>query len=169
MCREAAAREGVEVRLLHCDAREIDFDSEFDAVLNLWTSFGYLESDAEDQKVLDAVYRALKPGGAFLIEMINAYSLIARHVPRDWMETAEGVHVLIDRHFDTATSRHCERQAAIYPDGRRREIDIVLRLYTCPELTRMLEAAGLRAEAVFGDDWSALLAESRRMAVLARR
>ena len=65
-CREAAAREGIEPQLMRVDMRGIAFNAEFDAVINVFTSFGYLESDEEDQRVLYAVARALKPGGKVL-------------------------------------------------------------------------------------------------------
>ena len=52
--------------------RRIPFEGEFDAVINMFTAFGYLESEEEDQEVLRQVYKALKPGGVFLLEMYIA-------------------------------------------------------------------------------------------------
>src|SRR2546421_15037 len=69
--RAAAGGRGVDVRWVHGDMREIPFAAEFDAVLNLFTAFGYLETDEEDQKVLAGVQKALKPGGRFLMEIIH--------------------------------------------------------------------------------------------------
>ena len=34
--------------------REIPFEGNFDAVINMFTAFGYLESEEEDAKVLQA-------------------------------------------------------------------------------------------------------------------
>jgi SAM-dependent methyltransferase len=43
----------------------------FDAVLNLFNAFGYLEDEAQDELVLAEVARVLAPGGRFLQELAN--------------------------------------------------------------------------------------------------
>jgi ubiquinone/menaquinone biosynthesis C-methylase UbiE len=69
--KEEAAKAGVEVRWIHSDMRAIPFQDESDAVINIFTSFGYLETEAEDAEVLRAVHTALKPGGTLLLEFVN--------------------------------------------------------------------------------------------------
>jgi len=49
------------------DMREINFNEEFDVVLNWFTSFGYF-SHEENLKVLENFYNALKPGGLLIFE-----------------------------------------------------------------------------------------------------
>lgn len=41
----------------------------YDAILNLWTSFGYFETPAEDHRSLAAWFSELKPGGVFIMEI----------------------------------------------------------------------------------------------------
>lgn len=53
------------------DMREPCQENYFDFILNLFTSFGYYDQDTENQKVLDAVYTMLKPGGRFFLDFIN--------------------------------------------------------------------------------------------------
>ena len=50
-----AASAGVDLPLVRSDMRELPFEGRFDAVINIFTSFGYLNSDEEDQKVLHQV------------------------------------------------------------------------------------------------------------------
>ena len=51
-------------KLMRADYRELPFAEEsFDAAFNLFTSLGYL-GDEEDVKVLAAIRRVLRPGGA---------------------------------------------------------------------------------------------------------
>lgn len=45
---------------------------EFDAVVNLFTTFGYFLDDSENKKVLKSVNRMLKQDGLFLIDFMNA-------------------------------------------------------------------------------------------------
>ena len=51
------------VRWVYSDVREILLVDEFDAIINIFTAFGYFESDAENQQVLHQVHKAL-PAGA---------------------------------------------------------------------------------------------------------
>jgi len=44
----------------------------YDAVLNLFTSFGYFTSLRDNSRTIDAVHAALRPGGIFLIDYFNA-------------------------------------------------------------------------------------------------
>ena len=45
----------------------ISYRSEFDAVINMFYSFGFFETDAENLAVLENFFSALKPGGKFLM------------------------------------------------------------------------------------------------------
>lgn len=167
--REAEGR-GLKVGLELRDMRDVPFADEFDAVINIFTSFGYLESDDEDQKVLDAVCRALKPGGLFLIELMHRDSLARILQTRGWYETAAGLKVLDERKFDQLTGRDEVRNVTIYPDGTTREASYSVRIYTLTELARMLATASLKIEATYGGaDGGAFTLESRRLAILARK
>ncbi|HOP80891.1 MAG TPA: methyltransferase domain-containing protein, partial [Armatimonadota bacterium] len=165
-----AALEGIYLRLITCDMREIDFDSEFDLVINLFTSFGYLETDEEDQKVLNAVARALKPGGRFLIDVQNRDALMKQFIPRHWEETADGRILLAYRCFDPISGRINCREICIYPDGRRKETGHSIRLYTYNELDRMLKSAGLTTISAWGDfEGSRFTPETERMILLSEK
>src|SRR5256885_2833594 len=61
---------GLEISWVEGDMRELPFIEEFDAVINIFTSFGYFEDEDEDQQVLFQVQQALKPGGLFLLETV---------------------------------------------------------------------------------------------------
>src|SRR6185503_17029472 len=56
VAREAAEREGLRATFVERDARDLDFDGEFDAAVNLFTSaIGYFDEEAENQRVVDGV------------------------------------------------------------------------------------------------------------------
>jgi len=166
-----AAREaGVKVDLRRIDMREIQFREEFDAVFNLWTSFGYFESESEDRLVLDRAYRALRPGGAFVLETVNLYSVLRRFEPRSWHELGEGRMLLEERSFDPWTGRMQSGWTLIEPTGERIEMAFATRAYTLVEIVRMLTSVGFEVERAFGDyQGSEYAIDSRRMIVVARR
>jgi SAM-dependent methyltransferase len=170
LAREAAEAEGLEVEFVQSDMRELAFDAEFDGAINLFSSFGYFESDDDDRLVLERVARALRPGGRLLIELVNALGLAARYQAHRWEEAADGVVMLDDREWDLFEGRNRARWTFIRPDGDRSELRHVIRLYAPWELVRLLRSAGLE----FEDAWAGLHDEplahdSFRMALRARR
>ena len=68
------------------DMREIDFDSEFNAVVILGCSFGF-GSDAENYRTLENIVRALKPGGRLLLTGQHPYAASNRscHGETEWV------------------------------------------------------------------------------------
>ncbi|MFA0734827.1 MAG: hypothetical protein OGMRLDGQ_001327 [Candidatus Fervidibacter sp.] len=166
--RKRAESEGLSVTFLHCDMREIDFADEFDAVINMFTSFGYLESEAEDEKVLGKVAQALKSGGKFLLDVVNRDRLVRDFQAREWHAADEGWLVLEERTFDHLSGRMETRWVCVARDGVRYERLSSVRLYTTSELRTMLERAGLKVTNLFGDyDGSPYSWDSQRLIVVA--
>lgn len=150
--------------------REIDFVGEFDAVINMFTSFGYLESEAEDEKVLEKVSQALKEGGKFLLDVMNRDWLVRNFQPMGWRADDEGWFVLEERTFDHLSGRVETRWIFIARDGVRYERLSSIRLYTASELRTMLERAGLQVINLFGDyDGSTYTWDSQRLIIVATR
>ncbi len=168
--RKRAESEGLNVTFLQCDMREIDFKDEFDAIINMFTSFGYLESEAEDEKVLGKVDQALKSGGKFLLDVVNRDRLVRDFQGREWHAADEGWLVLEERTFDHLSGRMETRWICVARDGVRYERLSSVRLYTASELRTMLERAGLKVTDLFGDyDGSPYSWDSQRLIVVARK
>lgn len=170
VAKKRAEQEGLKVVFLHCDMREIDFNNEFDAVINMFSSFGYLENEAEDEKVLAKVAQALKEGGKFLLDVMNRDWLVRNFQPMGWRADDEGWFVLEERTFDHLSGRVETRWIFIARDGVRYERLSSIRLYTVSELRTMLERAGLQVTNLFGDyDSSPYTWDSQRLIVVATR
>ncbi|MCA9460194.1 MAG: class I SAM-dependent methyltransferase [Nanoarchaeota archaeon] len=60
---------GTKVRFLEKDLRNLgnDMYENFDAVINMFYSFGFFESDEENFKVMEEFYKSLKAKGSFLL------------------------------------------------------------------------------------------------------
>jgi SAM-dependent methyltransferase len=168
--RAAASEASVEVELLRADMRELPFAGGFDAVLNLWTSFGYMESVEEDQRALEAMARALEPGGLWLGDLLNVLWVVRSGEERRRRELDDGTILSQEGSYDVRTGRHDVVWTIERSDGRRVELASSLRLYTLPELEPMLERAGLQADGVWGGfDGSEYGLDSRRLIVRATR
>lgn len=168
--RAEAARLGAAVRWAHGDASQLPFVEEFDAVINVFTSFGYFESDDENQAVLAQVYKALRPGGLFLLDLMHRDALMRYYQPYGVTHGEGGTLITEERRFDQLRGRSHVHVTLILADGRRSEHDYSMRAYTPSELATMFARAGLEVAASYGGlDGSSLTLESRRLVMLGRR
>ena len=171
LASEAAKAAGVQIETVHADMRDIPFEDHFDAMINMFSSFGYLESEAEDARVLDAVRCSLRPGGVALLDLLNRDWVIANYETEDSHTDPDGTLYLEHRRLDLETSRNHVSFTVVSPDGTRREVDgHHIRLYTLREVRGMLAGAGLIYEGVHGGyEAEPYGIETRRMIVVARR
>ncbi len=169
--RNAAHEAGVELEGVCSDMRVIPFESEFDVVINMFTAFGYLESETEDAGVLSAVEKALKPGGKLLLDMLNREWVVNNYVQNEWRREDDGTLYLEHRNLDLLTSRNRVSFTIIGPDGvQRRTTGHDIRLYTLTEIGAMLRAAGLTFRGVLGGyEAEPYAIETRRMIVVAEK
>ena len=170
VAREAADAAGVAVEWHRADMRDIpaQWAGRFDYIINIFTAFGYFEAEAENQRVLAGVARALKPGGRFLIESINRDGVMGGFRERGWRE-ADGLLVCTEVSFDPISGM-ASTVDQWDEDGERQSLHHSVRLYTPTELAAMLRAAGLEPVATDGGlTDKELTHESRRVAIVAEK
>ena len=80
IARKTAELENVAtVEFVKADARDIPYTDEFDAAICLCEgAFGLLESDTENERVLNSIFKALKPGGKMALTALSLLSLLRR-------------------------------------------------------------------------------------------
>ena len=137
------------IRWIHGDMRHVPLDETFDAVFNLFTSFGYFEDDAENEAVLGEISRLLRPGGRFVIDFLNPSFVQAKLVP--YSERTEGSIRIEERRriqngYVCKTIRLREEGAA-QPE---RVYEERVQLYPLDWFQASLAKAGLRLDDVFG-------------------
>ena len=171
LARRAATDCRVAFEIVSADMRAIPFEDYFDAVINMYSSFGYLESEEEDLKVLEAVSRSLKPGGRFLLDMLNREWAIANYIQIDWHSEDDGTLYVEHRTLDLQSSRMRVRFVIVDPNGgRHNSIGHDIRLYTLTEMTRLLRRVGFGKIEVFGGfDSEPYEIGLRRMILCARK
>ena len=168
--RSEAEAQGVQVNWVQGDMRKIPFENEFDAVINIFTAFGYLENEDEDQVVLQQIQKALKPGGLFLLETRNRELLMRDFDPSEVIRYENGLIVLEERDFDLLTDRCNVKVTMIHPDGHRREYSHAAHMYTLRDYVHKMAAAGLTLQAYYGGlNGSKLNISSGRLVVISSR
>jgi len=163
--------EGAEFPLVRADMRHFPFRKQvFDAVICMFTSFGYLPSESEDMKSFKEVQRTLRKGGNFLLDVANKDHVIKVFQEREWAEF-EPFYMLEKRSLDLKTSRLMSQWTIIRKDTKEvRSLQHNVRLYTLQRLKQMLSEAGLKVKEVYGGyDKKEFTLDSSRMIVLAKR
>ncbi len=166
--RAAAAEAGVQVNWHKGDMRAISWTESFDAVINVFSSFGYFADEKENQRVLEGAARALKLGGCFLIDLVNRDWRVRRDLERHWFE-AGALIVLADPWLDPVAGRSGETWRWL-EGGQWQSLEFDVRLYTATELRGLIEAAGLRWLTVYGG-WAAeeFSPQARRIIAIAEK
>ena len=169
IARTTAAEEALDVELRELDMRTLDYDGEFDAAISLFTSFGFFD-EADNQAVLDGAARALRPGGSFVVDVINPPGLFPVYRDHFWETLDDGTLFLQEHDYDHLSGRNRATWTFVRPDGTRSELRHSVRIYTAPELSTMLQAAGLTVGGAWGG-WAGepLDRAARRLIVQATR
>jgi len=150
---EAAAQRardaGLDIEFVQKDMRDFCRPGSFDAVLNLFTSFGYFGARADDRRVVENAHRSLRPGGRLLIDMMGKEVIARIFHRRDWQPAAGGI-VLYERKVVDDWSR-IENRWILIKDGRQHEWNFSHRVYSATELCTLLGDSGFRGVQAYGN------------------
>ena len=163
---------GAKLRYTRGDMRRLParWKNRFDAVINLFTPFGFFLDPGDDARVIGEFARVLKPGGTLVWHGGSRDGVMARFLSRDWWQTEDGTMVAHERSFDplsgVLTIESSWRGSAKKPGRRTHRI----RLYTATRLAELCADAGLLVEEAWdGFDEKPLSRTSGEMMLLARK
>ena len=164
--RRRAEREGLAIRFQQADMRALPFEAAFDGTINLFTTFGYFESDDDHALAIGEMARALVPGGWLVQDFLNVPYALNHIVPEDERE-ADGVHIAQRR---WAEAGRLNKEITLRCNGDTHTFTESVRLLTAGDFERMYLTAGLTVEARFGDyGGGPHTPESPRLILIARR
>lgn len=130
------------------DMRHIPPLGPFDAVVNLFTSFGYFESDAENSAVLKGIAGLLAPGGKFIVDYLNPDSVVRKLVPKSVRQEGK---LTITEHRSIEDGFVRKRIAIAEPGQPERHYKEQVKLYGLDDFRRMTEECGLAIARVYGN------------------
>jgi ubiquinone/menaquinone biosynthesis C-methylase UbiE len=149
LVEENARNAGVSIATVCSDMRKIPFYEEFDGVINMWSSFGYLENKEEDFKVLRQVAKALKPSGKFLLDLDNK-GWIFQHFQEMQDYDFGQLKVSGTSYPEIEKSRIRTRLFLREKSKKIEEMTLVMRYYSFQEIESLLISAGLQVEKIMG-------------------
>ena len=170
LSRDLLARaRGVRNELACGDARAIPVgDARMDAVVSLFSSFGYF-GESGDRDVVAEIGRVLRPGGRFVLDLMNPERVRATLVPASTASRG-GVEIEERRSLAEGGRRVRKEIRLTGRDGAVRSWSEDVRLYAASELEPWVRSAGLALEVFHGDfDGSALGPESPRQILVGSR
>ncbi len=123
----------------------------YDLVLNLFSSFGYFATDAQNERVLRELKTCLKPDGTLVLNLINRTWLLSIYKENDWLETPDK-YILNKRLYDPKT-HYNEAWMKVIDKGSRAESTSYhrMRLYSKAEMVELLKRVGFKKIGVYGD------------------
>lgn len=149
IAKSTASDNNIDLKIIRCDMRQIPFKDQFDLVIQFFTSFGYFESDEENQAVLKSIAKALKSDGKFLIDYMNPDYVIDNLVSKDEKDI-EGINVIQERWIDEK-KRRINKKITLIKNGKEKNYLESVRLYSHEEMQNMLSKAGLKLSETYGD------------------
>lgn len=117
-----------------CDARDMQFENEFDAVICLCQgAFGLMTANGDDMLVLKGMRRSLSDGGKLALSAFNAYFAVKYHE---------------DAQFNADTGVAHEVTEVRNQAGQAKTVDLWTGCYTPRELRLMLRDADFAVESI---------------------
>lgn len=129
------------------DMRTPFHGKKFDAVFNLFTSFGYFENETDDLKIISAIHDELNESGIFVIDFLNSVKTEKELIHHE-SKKIEGITFKIRRELkDGFFQKHISFTA----HSKEYSFTEKVRNYNFSDLANILNATGLQINATFGD------------------
>jgi len=167
--RRRAEEESLSLDVRRGDMREFVRPDAFDAVLVMWTTFGYFEEEADHDRALANIVTSLKPGGVLVLDLLGLETLCRTLEPVHLTEHAGG-SLLVERPVLVDHNTRLENEWILIQGNHAERAMFSHRVWSAGEIGRVVEAAGLELEAIDGDlESTPYDFESERMYVFARK
>lgn len=153
--KKTAEKEKLSARFICSDIRKVDFENEFDAVLNMADgAVGYLENDEENLKIFKVVSKALKSGGKHFMDIMNA-DYADSHFPCKLWDAGEKCLTLSNFEWDSETRILLYGQLD-YPYGEPLPKPEMtegnpIRLYSLGEVEKIFSSLGMKVCESYAD------------------
>jgi SAM-dependent methyltransferase len=119
----------------------------YDCILNLFTSFGYFNSEAENVLVLQAIAEALRPGGELVLDYLNTHR-VERTLVAEEVKTEGGTEFQLSRRIHDG---YFEKRIRFTDDNGQPQVFTERVMALWPEqFEEYFHLAGLRVRACFG-------------------
>lgn len=149
-----------EENILHCkkyendhlqfyrhDMRRVLRTHYFDAIFNLFTSFGYFDREHENELVIQSAAKNLQIGGYFVLDYLNS-NYAENHLIPSQTKEIEGVHFQINKKIENGK---IIKDISFQDQGKSFQFKEEVRLLYAEDFLRFFAKAGLHVLEIYGD------------------
>jgi D-alanine-D-alanine ligase len=146
LAKKRAQSEGLQVLFKEGDARNPRLpENSMDCVAILGNSFGYFSNKQDDEKVLTAVGKMLRPSGQLVLDITDGGHMHENFDKRSWEWIDEHHFVCRERSISQDGERLISREVIVHDEmGVIADQFYAERLYTRESITKLLEKTGFR-------------------------
>jgi SAM-dependent methyltransferase len=167
--RARARTERRKVEWIHEDMRDFVRPDAYDLALSMFSSFGYFETRKEDAAVLANVFKSLRSGGAFLMEVFGK-ELVAKGFQDSHVDKLPDGSMLVEQRKVVDDWSRVENEWTIIRNGRSRHFAFHINLYSGQELRGAFEQVGFVNVKLFGNlDGAAYDIKANRLIVVGQK
>ncbi len=144
-----AENEGLNIEFVRNDMRRFCQIESFDAAINMFTAFGYFESQAENKRVLTNIYCSLRQGGKLIMDMAGKEVVARMWRERDWHE--QDGRIFLRESKISQNWSWCENTWMMLENGKLAKFEFAHRIYSAVELLALLRDCGFSSVSIYGD------------------
>jgi len=123
------------------------FKTKFNAILNLFTSFGFFEDDSEDIAILKNIKNGLFPNGTAIIDFMNADKVIKNLVAEE-TKTIDRITFHITRYIKDG---FIVKEINFDAEGERHTFYEKVKILNLAKINSYLNSVGFKIKHIFGD------------------
>lgn len=128
------------------DMRKLAFINYFDIALNLFTSFGYFETEKDHVNALKSFRKGLKADGTLVIDYFNTQKIV-KNLTNQEIKTMEGIEFHLHKFVsDGKIIKHINFEHK----GKTHAFEERVQAFTLEDFERMFEKSGLKIKETFG-------------------
>lgn len=129
------------------DMRSSFCESKFDAIFNLFTSFGYFDSKEENLKVLNSIETMLKQNGIFVIDFMNASKVIKNLVKQE-TKAIENISFNLSRSIENG---NIIKKIDFNDNGKSFHFEEKVQALVLADFEFLINQTNLKIDTIFGD------------------
>ena len=138
--RENAAALGLAPEFRQQRGEDLQVENEFKVALCLFTTLGQVSGQGDNLALLENTYRALQPGGWFILEIPQRAWAVSNLKPSERIGEGDR-YALVARRYDAGRDLVSEEFTIVSPDGQRKYL-LQYRLFNGGEINQYLDQAG---------------------------
>jgi len=129
------------------DMREVYPNHTFQAIFNLFTSFGYFDDESDNLKMLHSIRSMLRNDGLLVIDFMNASKVIANLVKQE-IKTVDNIQFTIERSYD---GKHIFKHISFHDGEKEQQYTERVQAILLKDFKRLFIESNFKILRTFGD------------------